>query len=118
MDMSPPQTKALVPKLSPAIVIASADLLDYAPDAVVSRALVSNKAGSVTAFAFDRGQQLSEHTAPFDALVLVLDGEARLTIGGKRVRARAGQMVLMPAGVPHSVKAPERFKMLLTMIRG
>ncbi len=118
MDMSSPQAKAQAPKLCPAIVVEPANAFDYAPDAVVSRALVSNKAGSVTLFAFDQGQQLSEHTAPFDALVQVLDGEAQLTIGEKIVRARSGQMVLMPAGIPHAVKAPERFKMLLTMIRG
>ena len=116
--MSLPQAKAHAPRLSPAIAVEPLNALDYAPDAIVSRALVSGKSGSVTLFAFDRGQQLSEHTAPFDALVLVLDGEAQVTIGEKVVRARAGQMVLMPAGVPHAVKAPERFKMLLTMIRG
>ncbi len=116
--MSLPQAKAQAPQLGPAIVVQPANALDYAPDAVVSRVLVSNKAGSVTLFAFDQGQQLSEHTAPFDALVMILDGEAQLTIGERLVRARSGQMVLMPAGVPHAVKAPGRFKMLLTMIRG
>lgn len=116
--MSSPQAKAQAPTLAAAIVVEPANALDYAPDAVVSRALVSNKAGSVTLFAFDQGQQLSEHTAPFDALVQVLDGEAQLTLGEKRVRARSGQMVRIPAGVPHVVKAPLRFKMLLTMIRG
>ena len=83
----------------------------------ICRALESGKAGSITVFAFDRGQQLSEHTAPFHALVQVLEGEAQLTIGGRVVRARAGQAVLMPGGVPHAVKATERFKMLLTLIR-
>lgn len=116
--MSPPQAKAQAPALSPAIVVEPANAIDYAPDAIVSRALVSSKAGSLTLFAFDRGQQLTEHTAPFDALVQVLDGEAQVTIGENSVRARSGQMVLMPAGVPHEVKAPGRFKMLLTMIRG
>ena len=115
--MSPTSATEHTPKFSPAIVVEPVNALDYATDAVVSRALVSGMAGSVTLFAFDRGQQLSEHTAPFDALVQVLDGEAQLTIGAKLVRARAGQMVLMPASVPHAVKAPERFKMLLTMIR-
>ena len=118
MDMSSPQAKAQAPQLGPAIVVEPANALDYAPEAIVSRALLSNKAGSVTLFAFDQGQQLSEHTVPFDALVMVLDGEAQLTIGERLVRARSGQMVLLPAGVPHAVKAPGRFKMLLTMIRG
>ena len=117
LGMSPIPATERTPKLGPAIVVEPVNAVDYAADAVVSRALVSGKAGSVTLFAFDRGQQLSEHTAPFDALVQVLDGEAQLTIGEKLVRARAGQMVLMPAGVPHAVKAPERFKMLLIMIR-
>ena len=71
----------------------------------------------MTAFAFDAGQALSEHTAPFDAIVQVLDGKAELTIGGKRVAAQAGQAVLMPADVPHAVNATGRFKMLLLMIR-
>lgn len=103
--------------LDPAVVVEPATLVDFAPDAIVSRTLESGKSGSITVFAFDRGQQLSEHTAPFHALVQVLEGEAHLTIGGKVVRARAGQAVLMPGGVPHAVKALERFKMLLTMIR-
>ena len=115
--MSPTPASGRTTKLDPAIVVEPANALDYATDSVVSRALVSGKGGSVTLFAFDRGQHLSEHTAPFNALVQVLDGEAQLTVGEKLVRARAGQMVLMPAGVPHAIKAPERFKMLLTLIR-
>ena len=94
-----------------------ATLASYAEGSVVSRTLAESRAGTVTLFAFDAGQKLSEHTAPFDALVQVLEGEAVLTIGGKPVRARAGQLVLMPADVPHAVQAPERFKMLLTMLR-
>jgi len=94
-----------------------ADLADYAEGGIVSRELARKDGGTVTLFAFDAGQGLSEHTAPFDALVLVLDGEADFTIGGELVRARPGQIVLMPADVPHAVSAPERFKMLLTMLR-
>jgi len=83
----------------------------------VSRTVAENGGGSITAFAFAAGQSLSEHTAPFDAFVQVLDGEASLTIGGKGVEVCEGQAVLMPANVPHSVQARKRFKMLLTMLR-
>jgi quercetin dioxygenase-like cupin family protein len=92
--------------------------LDYVPGAIVSRTLVRAKGGSLTLFAFDAGQELSEHTAPFDAFVQILDGVVELTIGGASVLARAGEVVLMPANVPHAVRAQERFKMLLSMIRG
>lgn len=93
------------------------DLVAYQADAVVSREIVKKKTGSVTAFAFDKGQGLSEHTAPFDALVHVLDGVAEITIGGKPRRVAQGELILMPANVPHALKAVERFKMLLVMIR-
>jgi quercetin dioxygenase-like cupin family protein len=89
----------------------------YAPGAVVSRTLLKGEKGSATLFAFDQEQGLSEHTAPFDALVQVLEGTVALTIGGKEVRAEAGESVLMPAHVPHALKALSKFKMLLTMIR-
>ena len=92
-------------------------LVDYAEGAIVSRTLAENEAGTVTLFAFDAEQGLGEHSAPFDAIVQVLDGQAELTIGGEAVRATAGQMVVMPANVPHAVKAVTRFKMLLTMLR-
>ncbi len=95
-----------------------ADLVEYAEGSIVSRAISQSKAGSLTLFAFDAGQALSEHTAPFDALVQVLDGEVELTIGGKKVKAKTGDAVLMPAEVPHAVDAKKRFKMLLSMIRG
>jgi Uncharacterized conserved protein, contains double-stranded beta-helix domain len=87
------------------------------PGAVVSRTLVKQEKGTVTLFAFDAGQGLSEHTAPFDALVHVLEGEADVTVAGKPIRARTGDMVLMPAHQPHALHAPAPFKMLLTMIR-
>jgi quercetin dioxygenase-like cupin family protein len=93
-------------------------MVAYARGSIVSREIVRNRAGTVTLFAFDRGQGLSEHTAPFDALVQLVAGRARLTIGGRRVLASAGDVVLMPAGVPHAVQAMDRFKMLLTMLRG
>jgi quercetin dioxygenase-like cupin family protein len=93
------------------------DLVDYQNESIVSREIISKKTGTVTAFAFDEGQGLSEHTAPFDAIVEILDGEAELTIGGKIISAFIGQMVIMPANIPHAVKAVKKFKMLLTMIR-
>ena len=99
---------------SPAV---AADLVSYQAGSVVSRALVKKSAGTVTLFAFDAGQGLSEHTAPFDALVHVLDGRASVTVGGQPHDVAAGQMLLLPANVPHALHAPERFKMLLTMIR-
>lgn len=95
-----------------------ADLVQYADGSVVSRALVQKPVGSLTLFAFDEGQGLNEHTAPYDAYVQVLDGEAELVIGGRGVAVKSGDTVLMPAGIPHAVQATKRFKMLLTMIRG
>jgi quercetin dioxygenase-like cupin family protein len=102
-----PHSKALKPS----------DLIGYAEDGIISRVLVQNAAGTVTLFAFDAGQALSEHAAPFDALVQVVDGEGVFVVAGKSHRVRTGQMLLMPANVPHSVKAKKRFQMLLTMLR-
>ena len=104
-------------KLAAAKAWTLAELISYARGAVVSRTLAEEAAGTVTLFAFGAGQGLSEHSAPYDALVEVLDGEARLTIGGKPVLARAGQLVVMPANVPHAVHAVRKFKILLTMLR-
>jgi len=92
-------------------------LADYQRDSIVSRTIIDKKIGTVTIFAFDEGQGLSEHTAPFDALVQIVDGEAEITISGKSLAAKQGEMVIMPAGEPHSLRAIKRFKMLLTMIR-
>ena len=92
-------------------------LADYQPNAIVSRTLVDRKSGTVTVFAFDRGQGLSEHTAPFDALVQVLEGEAEVVISGKAHHVRAGEIILLPAGKPHALQPVDRFKMLLTLIR-
>ena len=103
--------------LTPAIPLQLRESIDYMPEAIVSKTLVDRRTGTLTLFAFDAGQALSEHTAPFDAVVQVLDGAVELTIGGTPVLAQAGQAVLMPANVPHAVNAVERFKMLLTMIR-
>ena len=100
-----------------ATVVPLADHVQYAADAVVSKTLVDQKTGTITLFAFDAGQGLSEHTAPFDAVVQVVDGAAELTVGGEVIEAGSGTLVVMPAHVPHSVRAVERFKMLLTMIR-
>jgi quercetin dioxygenase-like cupin family protein len=91
--------------------------LAYQPGAIVSRTIAKAKGGSVTLFAFDAGQELSEHTAPFDAFVQVLDGSVELTIGGEKVVARTGETTRMPAGIPHAVRALEPFKMVLTMVR-
>jgi quercetin dioxygenase-like cupin family protein len=97
--------------------IGLAQYIDYSNGAVVSKTLLDKKAGTLTLFSFDKGQGLSEHTAPYDATVQVLDGAAELMIGGKPVAVGAGQLCIMPANVPHSVRAVERFKMLLIMIR-
>lgn len=93
------------------------DLVNYQEGAVVSRTLVNRTTGTVTLFAFDEGQGLSEHTAPFDALAHVLEGEAEIAISGKPLQATAGEAVLLPANQPHALKALGRFKMLLIMIR-
>jgi quercetin dioxygenase-like cupin family protein len=97
--------------------VALAELVAYQEGAVVSRTLLKRGTGTVTLFAFDEGQGLSEHTAPFDALAHVLEGQAEIVISGKPLTARAGEAVLMPANQPHALKALTRFKMLLTMIR-
>ena len=93
------------------------DLADYQEGSVVSRTIIDKKTGTVTFFAFDKGQGLSEHTAPFDALVYLLDGEAEVVISGKSSRLKEGDMVIMPANDPHALRAITRFKMILTMIR-
>jgi len=92
-------------------------LSDYQEGSVVSRTIINKKTGTVTFFAFDEGQGLSEHTAPFDALVYILDGEAEITISGKPVKVSEGEMLIVPANHPHALKAVKRFKMVLTMVR-
>jgi len=91
--------------------------VDYADGAVVSKTLLDKKAGTLTVFSFDAGQGLSEHTSPYDATVQVLDGSARIVIGGETTVVGTGELIIMPAGVPHELRADERFKMLLIMIR-
>ena len=104
-------------EMTAAEVVGVIDLVNYQEGSVVSRTLVRGATGTVTLFAFDEGQGLSEHTAPFDALAHVLEGEAEITVSGKPLRTTVGEAVLMPANQPHSLKAVSRFKMLLTMIR-
>jgi len=94
-----------------------AELVNYQQGSVVSREIFSKKTGTVTLFAFDEGQGLSEHTAPFDALVFCLEGEAKVTISGRYLQLKAGEIVIMPALQPHALKALKNFKMLLIMIR-
>jgi quercetin dioxygenase-like cupin family protein len=98
-------------------VVRLIDLVNYQEGAIVSRTLVHRTTGTVTLFAFDEGQSLSEHTAPFDALAHLLEGEAEIVVSGKPLLTKAGEAVLMPANQPHSLKAFRKFKMLLTMIR-
>jgi quercetin dioxygenase-like cupin family protein len=94
-----------------------ADLVSYKDGSIVSREILKKPTGTVTVFAFDEGQGLSEHTAPFDALVQVLEGEVEIAIAGKLHRVQGGEIILMPARQPHALKALQRYKMILTMIR-
>ncbi|MBN2269427.1 MAG: cupin domain-containing protein [Sedimentisphaerales bacterium] len=93
------------------------ELVDYAADSIVSKTILDKPAGTITLFAFDAGQKLSEHTTPYDAVVQVLDGQAKITIDGRENDVAAGGIIIMPGNVPHAVDATKRFKMLLTMIR-
>ena len=104
------------PKLSehPALL---SGFIAYADQAVVSKQLIKRKAGTVSLFAFDKGQSLSEHTAPFEAFVEIVDGVAEIVINHRSHTVRAGEFILLPAGVPHAVNALERFKMVITMIK-
>ena len=103
--------------LPAALVARTAEFVNYQDGAVVSREILKKPAGNVTLFTFDEGQGLSEHTAPFDALVQILEGEAEIMISGKSYSVPGGGMILLPAGQSHALKALTRFKMLLTMIR-
>ena len=94
-----------------------AELGNYQENSIVSQTLIDKKTGTVTFFAFDKGQGLSEHTAPFDAMAQILDGEADIIIGGNPHHLKSGEMIIMPANIPHALDASEKFKMLLTMIR-
>jgi quercetin dioxygenase-like cupin family protein len=98
-------------------VFVTSESIDYAAGAVVSKTIIKKPSGNITLFAFDQGEGLSEHTAPFDALVQVLDGVVEITIGGKAYILKQGESVIMPATIPHALKAVEKFKMMLTMIK-
>ncbi len=93
------------------------DLIAYQDGTVASRMLINKKAGTITIFSFDKDEGLSEHTAPYDALVTILDGEAEIWIGGKTFQVKDGESIILPAGIPHALSAVTRFKMMLTMIR-
>ncbi len=93
------------------------EAVNYSDGAIVSKTITKNNAGNVSLFAFDKGQNLSEHTAPFDALIQVMDGKARVTIAGEEYVLQEGEIIIMPANIPHAVEAIERFKMMLTMIK-
>ena len=113
-EAAQPMRKA---EIAAAEVVGVAELANYQRGSVVSRILIRREKGNVTLFAFDEGQELSEHTAPFDALAFVLEGKAEIRIAGQPFSLSAGDAILMPADQPHAVRAVARFKMLLTMIR-
>ena len=98
-------------------VITLKDSIQYADGAVVSKTLTKNKSGNTTLFAFDKGQGLSEHTAPFDAMAVIVEGQSKITIDGEVFELKEGQMIVMPANVPHALEAVESFKMMLIMIK-
>ena len=98
-------------------VMKLAELVDYQDGTIVSKTIINKEAGTVTLFAFAEGQGLSEHTAPFDAIVYIIDGEAEVLIAGKPFHPRAGDMIIMPANKPHALKAVKEFKMLLVMVK-
>ncbi len=98
-------------------VLKTADLIEYQDGSVVSREIIRKDTGTVTIFAFDKGEGLSEHTAPFDAMVQIIDGKAEISISGNKNVLEAGEMIIMPANEPHALTALEKYKMVLTMIR-
>jgi len=98
-------------------VLSLKDLLTYQEGTIASRMIINKKAGNITIFAFDKGEGLSEHTAPFDAVITVIEGKAEFTIGGTLFPLKEGETIIMPANIPHAVSAVTRFKMMLTMIR-
>jgi quercetin dioxygenase-like cupin family protein len=98
-------------------VMSFAEMVDYSVEGIVSKRVIQKDRGNISLFAFDKGQKLSEHTAPFDAMAQVLEGRAEIVIAGKPFEVTAGQAIIMPANVPHAVNATDKFKMLLTMIK-
>lgn len=103
--------------IEPSKIFTLVDSIEYAANAVVSKTIIKKATGTITLFAFDKEEGLSEHTAPFEAIVQILDGVAEITIGGNPQILRAGQGIILPANIPHALKATEKFKMMLTMIR-
>jgi quercetin dioxygenase-like cupin family protein len=113
----PNDKKTKETSFTPAQVAKLNDLVDYQPGSIVSREIIRKNTGKVTLFAFDADEGLSEHTSPFDALAQIIEGEAEITVAGKPNRVGTGELILMPANQPHALKALQRFKMILTMIR-
>lgn len=101
-----------------ALVFSPAKRIDYAKSSVVSQQIIKKPSGNITLFAFDKGQQLSEHSAPFDAVIQIVDGHAEIHIAGEPYQLQVGEMIILPANIPHAVYALTPLKMLLTMIRG
>jgi len=110
-------TKSRPSEIPEAQALPLTELVSYQEGSVVSRVILKRENGNITLFAFDEGQGLSEHTTPFDAIAQVIEGEAEVTISGKPIAVKGGELVLLPAGQPHAVKASTRFKMMLTMLR-
>jgi len=104
-------------EFSKSAVFSFSESVEYSSGAIVSKTVLKKQTGNISLFAFDKGEALSEHTAPFDALIQVVDGRGEVIIGGKPFQLDAGQSIIMPANIPHAVKAVEKFKMVLTMIR-
>ena len=98
-------------------ILKLSEFVNYQEGSVVSRTTIDKKPGTVTLFAFDKGQGLSEHTAPYDAMVYIFDGEAEISISGETFNVKTGEMIILPANKPHALNAKERFKMMLVMIR-
>ena len=98
-------------------IFSFSDSVEYSDGGIVSKTVLKKETGNISLFSFAKGEALSEHTAPFDAMIQVVDGRGEIIIGGKSYFLEAGQTIIMPAGIPHAVKAPEKFKMVLTMIR-
>jgi quercetin dioxygenase-like cupin family protein len=103
--------------IEPSIIFESRRSIDYADNSVVSKTIVKKPAGNITLFAFDKDEGLAEHSSPYDALVQLLDGEAEITIGGELFNLQSGQSIILPANIPHALKAKKKFKMMLTMIK-
>lgn len=104
-------------EFSKSAVFSFSESVEYASGAIVSKTVLKKQTGNISLFAFDKGEALSEHTAPFDAMIQVVDGKGEVTIGGKPFLLTAGQSIIMPANIPHAVRAVEKFKMVLTMIK-